>query len=179
MGIILDPLERLKHTLASCVHVASWMGYADGATEEQVAQRIYLDGISTPDSAAETLTPEQQKQLRPYIILYPSSDAGYTFTRDGSPNCWHGSGMIIAVLSREYAPELSIDAHFREAAASIEKILSSETSGQPGILEMANFAEFLAVNKVQVYFEGRTPTSEIANYGDAYDVVLILEYGGA
>jgi hypothetical protein len=175
MGVLLDPLERLKKTFAECVHVARWMGI-DPPQSELVAERIYLDGISTPDFNEETLTAQQQKTLRPYIVIYPSSQMGYRFEKRGSPNCWHGNGSCVAVLSQHYNSELSIDDHFRDAAAKVEKILSSDTSGEPGLMEMAAMASYLNFISIDVYFDGRTPADQIVNYGDAYNVVLVVEY---
>lgn len=176
MGVILDPLERLKKTLSECVHVARWMGI-DSPAIASVAERIYLDGISAPDFQDETFTNQQQKTLRPYIVIYPSSQMGYRFHRDGSPNCWRGQGSCIAVFSQHYNSEVSIDDHFREAAERIEKIVSCETSGEPGLIEMAAIAGYLNVSAIEVYFAGRTPADQVPNYGDAYDVALVLEYG--
>jgi len=175
MGVILDPLERLKKTFSECVHVATWMGI-DPPNADLVAERIYLDGIGTPDFNAETLTPQQQKTLRPYIVIYPSSQMGYRFHKDGSPNCWRGQGSAIAVLSNHYNTDVSIDEHFRISATIIEKIVSCETSGQPGLIEMAALAGYLNCSAIEVYFEGRTPADQVANYGDAYDVAIVVEY---
>jgi len=175
MGVLLDPLERLKKTFSECVHVARWMGI-DPPQPALVAERIYLDGISTPDFNEETMTAQQQRTLRPHIIIYPGSQIGYRFERKGSPNCWHGNGSCVAVLSQHYNGELSIDDHFREAAARVESILTSDVSGEPGLMEMSAVEGYLNFTSIDVYFDGRTPADQVANYGDAYNVVFVVEY---
>lgn len=175
MGVLLDPLQRIASTLSRCVHVARWFGF-DGATPEQIADRIYLDGIGSDVAGSETMSAEQQQSLRPYIVIYPSSEAGYHFSRNAAPNCFAAKGTAIVVLSKGFDSALSPSEFFRQCAEQIELIVSCDDPDEPGLLEMAQFAGNIAIDELSVYFEGRTPEESKLDYGDAYDVVLVLEY---
>ena len=174
MGVVLDPIDNLAAMLRDCRPFGQWCGLAAwNATE--TAARIYCDGVGPGGREMQTMSREEIDALRPYVVLYPD-ERGYRFTRDSAPNCWSGNGSIIAVLSRAYEGSKSIDAYFREAAASIEKIISNDTVGEPGLLEMAGTAGYLAFSNLYVNFAGRTPPENVLDYGDAYDIVLLIEY---
>lgn len=175
MGVLSDPVINLANMIRDCRPFATWLGLSAWNTTETAA-RIYLDGIGPANRDASTMQTEEVANLRPYCILYPEGQRGYRFTKDAAPNCWSGNGSIIAVFSRAYDPERSIDQHWREAAALIEPIISSDDANAPGLTEMAAVAGYLAFRDLSVYFAGRTPQEDRLNYGDAYDVVFVFEY---
>jgi hypothetical protein len=175
-GVILSPLERFRTMLADCIHVARWMGFDSNNVSDLVLDRIYLDGISSGQRNIETLTADEHKTLRPYIAVYPSAEAGYEFTKARAPNCWDYSGVIIAAFSRSYDPKTTVADTFRNAALAMERIVSCDDPEAPGLIQMAMMAGYLNLNRISVFFEGRTPQEEIVNYGDAYDVALVVEY---
>ena len=174
MGVLITPIDALAAMLRDCRPFAAWCGLASwNATD--TAARVYVDGVGPGGREMQTMTREELDSLRPYVVLYPD-DRGYRFTRDSAPNCWSGNGSMIAVLSRAYDGTKSIDAYWREAAASIEKIISNDVGGEPGLLEMAGTAGYLAFANLYVSFAGRTPPENVLDYGDAYDVVFLIEY---
>lgn len=174
-GVILSPLDRLRTMLRDCVHVARWMN-ADSGDTQSIEKRIYIEGVNSPRVGAETLSQEEQQGLRPYIILYASEDSGYRFSRNAAPNCWDARGTLMLVFSQVYEDELSIEEHFRLCAEKIEKIITCDTPNEPGLLEMANSSDYLAIEQLELYFVGRTPQDKVAEYGDAYDVLMMVEY---
>lgn len=165
--------------LQDCKPLSEWMGLSAWNASE-VGRRIYIDGIDTGDAgdpSKEVFTPEDMQRIRPYVMLYPEATAGYRFVSDASPNCWSNSGTIVIVFSRSYDASLTINDHFEAVAASIEKVISNDDQSAPGLLEMSRTAGYLPIRTLQVYFVGRTEKEQIETYGDAYDVVFVLEYG--
>lgn len=175
MGVLSDPVTNLAAMFRDCAGFSRWLGF-DALNTVEAARRIYIDGIGPDNADAETMSAEQLAGLRPYCVLYPDGNRGYRFTREAMPNCWNGNGTILAVLSRQYAEGLSIDAHWREAAAALEPILSNDNPAEPGLLELSTVAGYLHFRELTVVFAGRTPREEVPHYGDAYDTVLIFEY---
>jgi hypothetical protein len=172
MGVLSAPVEALARMFADCRPFAAWLGNTWNATE--TARRIYVDGIG-PEGDAETLTAEQLAAVRPFCLLYPDQ-RGYRFKLEAMPACYSGNGQVVAVLSRSYDPTKSLTDHWKEAAAAVEKILSNDTPGEPGLMEMANTSGYLAFTSLEVTFLGRTPPESVVSYGDAYDVLLVFEY---
>lgn len=175
MGVLSDPVTNLAAMIRDNVGFSRWLGFS-GLNTAEAGLRIHIDGIGPADTDADTMSAEELATLRPYCVLYPDGNRGYRFTREAMPNCWNGNGTIIAVLSRTYEEGLSIDAHWKTAAAALEPILSNDNPAEPGLLEMAQVAGYLAFREVTVVFAGRTPPEDRADYGDAYDTVLIFEY---
>jgi hypothetical protein len=174
MGVLKDPIDALAAMFRDSRPFAAWCGLpAWNATE--TAARVYVDGVGPGGREMQTMTREQLDALRPYVVLYPD-DRGYKFTRDSAPNCWSGNGSIIAVLTRAYDGDQSIEEYWRQAATAIEKIISNDTVGEPGLLEMAGTAGYLAFSNVYVSFAGMTPPENVLEYGDAYDVLFLIEY---
>jgi hypothetical protein len=175
MSIILDQLNRVKNMLATCKPLQRWLGISpsDPNAVAMAASRIYLDGISSGTS--DTLTAEEQTNLRPYVLLIPSADTGLTWTKRAANNCWRGEGTLIIVLSRKYDSQ-TINDIFVDAADSVGKIISNSDANEPGLIELSDVPSNLCFNEITVLFQGRTPAEEVVNYGDAYDVVLILTY---
>lgn len=176
MSIILAQLDRLRTMLAACKPLQRWLGIdpSDPNAVAMAASRIYLEGISSGTDSG-TLTKSEHENLRPYILIIPTTDGGFTFTKRAAPNCWRGEGEIGVVFSRQYE-DGSITDVFVSAADSIGKIISNEVSNEPGLIELSDIAGNLSFNEVTVLFQGRTPQEEVVNYGDAYDVVLILRF---
>lgn len=175
MGVLSDPVTALAAMFRDCVGFSNWLGFPNLNTTE-AARRIYIDGIGPDNTDAETMTAEELAALRPYCVLYPDGNRGYRFVRDAMPNCWTGNGTIMAVLSRQYADGLSLDQHWREAAAALEPIISNDNPAALGLLELGSLSGYLAFRELTVIFAGRTPREDAPHYGDAYDTVLIFEY---
>ena len=175
MSLILDHLNRVRQMLANCKPLQRWLGIDPAAPDaaEMAANKIYLEGISS--GTGKELTQNEQNNLRPYVLVVMSSDGGMTWDKRGAPNCWRGSGEIGIVLSKQ-CDDTTIADIFATTADSVGKIISSEVSGEPGLIELSDSAGYLNVNKIDVYFQGRTPQDEIINYGDAYDVLIMLSY---
>lgn len=177
MGILTGPIDALVDMLAANTGFSRWLGLAAlDATEAR--KRIYVEGVGPDDVDAETMTRDELAALRPFCVVYPDGSNGYQFTRNGMPGCYTGAGNVLAVLSREYSPGLSISQHWAEAAALLEPIIHNTAGGEPGLIQQAQTAGFLPFTKLTVVFAGRTPAEHRIDYGDAFDVVLVFEYGG-
>lgn len=177
MGVLLDPVIQLSEMFRDNVGFSAWLGLTThNATE--TARRVYVDGVARDEPGDETMSVEEMQRLRPFCILYPDESAGYNFELRGMPNCWRGSGQIMAVLSRAYDAKKSIDQHFREAAALVEPIISSDNPATPGLLQQRNEPGRLSFTGLRVVFHGRTPLEHVDEYGDCYDVVFVFTYGG-
>ena len=171
-NVLTDPITALAAMFRDCRPFADWLGIPwDGVS---TAARVYVDGVGAAPEVG-TMTPDEITQLRPYVILYPDQ-RGYRFVRDASPNCWSGEGYILAVLSRGYDAQLSITDHWHEAASKVGRIISNDDPAAPGLLELAGIAGYLAFEELEVSFVGRTPPENVADYGDAYDILLAFRY---
>lgn len=175
MSIILDHLNRVRLMLANCKHVQRWLGIDTESPDavEMASLKIYLEGISS--GTGQELTIAEQQNLRPYILVVMSADSGMTWEKRGAPNCWRGSGEIGIVLSKQ-CEDTTIADIFVKTADEVGKIISNDVSGEPGLIELADSATYLNVNRIEVTFQGRTPQEEVVNYGDAYDVLIIMSY---
>ncbi len=171
-NVLTEPVEALAAMFRDCRPFADWLGIPWNAAE--TARRIYIDGIGN-NGDAETMNAEQLAATRPFLLLYPDQ-RGYRFKRDAMPNCYSGNGQILAVLSRSYDATKSHTDHWREMAQAVGKILSNSDPANPGLMEMANTAGYLAFENMDVSFIGRTPPESLIDYGDAYDVLLVFEY---
>lgn len=177
MGLLLDPMLQLAEMFRDNVGFGAWLGLTTHDADA-AASRVYIDGVSRDDESAETMTAEQMQTLRPFCVLYPDTSAGFNFELRAMPNCWRGSGQIYAILSRAYDEQKSIDQHFRDAAAAVERILSSDDPATPGLIQQRNQPGRLSFTGLRVVFHGRTPLEHVAEYGDCYDVVFVFTYGG-
>ena len=177
MSIILEPLNRLSAMLAACKPIQRWLGIeiADTDAAAQAAQRIHLDGISSGINK-DKLTAEEQRQLRPYILVFNSSDAGQSFRKIGEGRCYATEGEILVVFSREYDAAQTISDTYREAATAFGPIIANADVNEPGLLDMSGGSSYLNIHELAIYFQGRTPHEEIINYGDAYDVMIVMRY---
>lgn len=172
MNVLTEPVAALGRMFADCKPFAEWLGIPHNATE--TARRIHIDGI-TPMGDAQTMDADTLVAMRPFLLVYPDQ-RGYRFTRDAMPNCFSGNGQILAVLSRSYDPNQTATQVWTQAAAAVGKIISNSDANAPGLLEMANTPGYLAFGNLEVSFLGRTPPESVADYGDAYDVLLVFEY---
>lgn len=175
MGVLYDPVNMVAQMFADSRPFSRWLGLST-YNAAACAKRIYIDGIGTKDRTDEVMTCEEIAKLRPYCVIYPDANSGFEFKRVAKPNCWNSDGVILAVLSRNYDTRKSINQHWRESAQLIEPIVSSDVSGEPGLLQMAGIAGYLNFEKLTLQFAGRTPPEEVVNWGDCYDTVLAFHY---
>jgi hypothetical protein len=175
MSIILDHLNRVRLMLSNCKPLQRWLGIDPDAPDaaQMAANKIYLEGISS--GTGEELTQAEQQNIRPYVLVVMPTGTAMTWDKRGAPNCWRGSGEIGIILSKQ-CDDTTIADIFAKTADEVGKIISNEVSGEPGLMELADQATYLNVNKIDVEFQGRTPQEEIVNYGDAYDVLVMLSY---
>lgn len=174
MGLLFDPVVNLANMFIECVPFSRWLGQ-ESYNQTEVAKRVFIDGVSPDSPTDEILDGDAIATLRPNVLIYPDDSVGFQFRWKGSPNCWQGSGTIIAALSRDYDPNKSLDQHWREAAALVEPIISN-TNEEPGLLELRNLPGRLGFTDLKVIFAGRTPLEHVVDYGDFYDVVFVIQY---
>ncbi len=174
MGVCADPVEAIRNMLADCVWFQQWSGAAD-ATEAKA--RTYVDGLPPPTLPEDSHDATALAALRPYAIVYPAENESFRLVRDASPNCWSISGRMIVILSKAYTDTDTPTALWAELAAELEKIIRSGDDNQPGLAEMSNLAGYLGITEIMVDFVGRTPPEARNEYGDAFDVALMLDWG--
>jgi hypothetical protein len=175
MSIILEHLNRVRLMLSQCKPLQRWLGIDPASPDAaaMAADKIYLEGISS--GTGQELTNAEQQTLRPYVLVVMSADSGMVWEKRAAPNCWRGSGEIGIILSKQ-CDDTTIADIFAKTADEVGKIISNTVSNEPGLLELADTAQYLNINRLEVTFQGRTPQEEVINYGDAYDVLIIMSY---
>lgn len=174
MGVCADPVEAMRNMLADCTWFQAWAGVANAVDAKA---KTYVDGLPSPTLPADSLTAAAFAALRPYAIVYPAENESIRLRRDASPNCWSISGRMVVILSRSYSATDTPTTHWAELAAAIEKIVRSGDDNSPGLCEMANLAGYLGIQEIVVDFVGRTPPEARNDYGDAFDVALLIDWG--
>ena len=177
-GILTDGLDRLQTMLADCKPFSDWLGLKT-FNAAVAAKRIHIDGVRSDDGQCETLRADELTKLRPYCMIYLDTSEGVTISMDASPNCWSPRGRIMAQFSKAYDSRLSIHEYSRQAYEQLSKVVSNPSDeAKPGLIQMREVAGYLAFDSIQLYPFGRTPTEEVEHYGDAYDIIAVIDYGG-
>lgn len=178
MGVCADPVQAMRNMLANCIGFQKWAGVdAEADPVAAALARTYVDGLPPPASTADGMAAADLVSLRPYAIVYPSENESFRLRRDASPNCWSIQGQMVVVLSKAYAATASPTVQWAEIAAQVEKIVFNDDELEPGLCQMAATAGYLGIQEVVVDFFGRTPLDERNDYGDAFDVVLMIDWG--
>lgn len=178
MGVCADPVEAIRNMLANCVGFQEWAGVDSEVDPVAAAKaRTHVDGLPPPSATDDGMSGTVFANYRPYAIVYPAENESYRLRRDASPNCWTLQGQMVVVLSKSYDAVTSPTTQWAQIAAQVEKIVSCETSGEPGLCELSDTPGYLGIQEIVVDFFGRTPLDERNDYGDAFDVVLMIEWG--
>jgi hypothetical protein len=172
VGVLFDPVDNFARMLRDSVPFSRWCGLAT-FNAELVAARVFVEGFRGLD---ETLTAAELAAFRPYALIYVDTNRGHEWRYRAASNCWDGAGVISCVLSRAYDETKSVEQHWIEAAQLLEPIISNEDGAAPGLLELSRTPGYLGFNRITAHYVGRTALENVADYGDAYDVLLSVEY---
>lgn len=178
MGICADPVEAMRNMLANCIWFQQWAGVAEEANPVDAAKaKTFVDGLDGPALTVESMTAEQLTAARPYALVYAAENESFRLRRDASPNCWSLNGKMVVVLSKSYEATISPTEYWTQLSSEIEKIVWSGDDNNPGLCEMADTPGYLGIQEIVIEFFGRTPFDQQNDYGDAFDVVLMIDWG--
>jgi hypothetical protein len=184
VGLLSDPILQFRQDLADSLAVREILRIEpSGVLQDDIAaalERIHIDGLPGPVKGSDALTAEELQDLRPYILLYPDESESLKIRVTASPRCIETGGLIHVILSLPYEESEADDgptAVWINTAAQVDRILFNDDPLEPGIIDYVAEHTRLQIMSLDVVMFGRTPLSERADYGDAYDIMLACRWG--
>lgn len=177
MGYLANVLSIAETSLANCWGFQQWAGAANATA---AAARIYREGLPRP---VETYDAAQLAALRPYAIIYPAETGGLRVRRDSAALGMTANGILEIVLSKSVpaisANDADLDAILATLAGQVDDIIYTGNPAQPGLFDLSVIAGRLNCDDIEANYIGRTPREYRNEYGDAYDVLLRVRWGGS
>lgn len=144
-GLIAKAKERLRDTLKQCYYLQRWDGYTFAADE--LASRLYLDALPTPESDATTYSKDELTQLRPYGLIYKSGE--FELTADATTGYrWRGELAVELVhnVCDDYLNDAGTEVIFFDEAERdfdnlVGRVLCSGDASKPGLSELRATAQ--------------------------------------
>lgn len=183
LGVLSEPLQVLRTTLADCTQFRTWCGAANQA---QALARIYYFDAPVPASAADAHTAAAWAAYRPFAVVDCEPRAGNIFAhRATSAGSWDflQAGTLWAHLEEVYDTENDSnnpDEAFMSFGNSVGKILrrkADDAADFKGLLDLAGGGGYLATTRCTVYGPYRADEDERTAYGDFMAVDLQIEWG--
>lgn len=175
-GVISEPLQLLRVTLADCTEFRSWTSTAN---QTEALDRIHIAGL--PPISEDEYTETEMDSLRPFAIVENDVDSGNTFDFHGttSPNRhYKHSGRCFATLEQSVPSALEddpaeLDRQFQNTLGNILK----HSSGSGGLLDLAGTATYLAINTLTVHGPIRATHEEAVASGDSIAAIFEITWG--
>jgi hypothetical protein len=183
LGVLSEPLQVLRATLADCTQFRTWCGAANQA---QALAKIYYFDVPVPTAPADAHTSTQWATYRPFAVVDFEPRAGNVFThRATSAGSWDflQSGVLWVHLEEDYNTETELphpDEAYMRFGNSVGKILrrkASDASDFKGLLDLAGGGGYLSTTRCTVHGPYRADEDERTAYGDFLGADLEIEWG--
>ena len=178
VGPWATPQQTLRATLADCTYFRTWAGAAN-----QAAALAKIHNFDTPEPAddADAHALSYLQTLRPIAVVFTEPQQGLVLTNDsgGASFGYHARGNLVLCFENDITsdqaanlPELD-----RTIQNAIGRIVQSGDTDNPGLLELAGQAGYLATREVAFYGWFRNDVTEASAAGDYYRVYLDIAWG--
>lgn len=180
VGCISKAEERLRNMLAACVPLQRWMNVDNAAAAKD---KIYVAKMEPPvthdEEADGNYHVTELQARRPYCILWTSDQNLFKIDVIASPNCVSPSGTL-QVLFEENIPDECVDNYaeaYRRFLNTVGSIMHSESTQEPGLVELLPQAGYLAFRSLSIGPPVVTPEDAIPTQGLAHQVILTVDWG--
>lgn len=149
-GPIATVEERLATSLATCHYFRELV---DAVDVSEALESIHYDVLEPPENK-ETYTTEELDDLRPFAVISTEPEAGCVFGHDATSSSFRFSQSGVLWLHLEKAidvDDLGNPAEYlRKWKNELGQIIKSGDGNQPGLLELAGVASYLAIRRVHL-----------------------------
>lgn len=180
LGCISKAEERLRNMLAACVPLQRWMGVSDAAAAKD---RIYVAMMKPPEihdeEADATFYVSELQDRRPFCIVWTSEETPFRIDIVASPSCPSPSGSLHVLFEENVPDELrsNYSEAYRRFLNTIGQIMHSESTQEPGLVELNSTAGYLHFRSLSVTPPVRCPEDSIATQGDSHQMTMVVEWG--
>lgn len=179
-GVISEPLQIARTTLANCTEFQAWTGTSNAA---DALERIHLAGLPpTTNDGRDEFTETEIDNIRPFAIVESNQAAGNTFVHHGTSapqRHYKRGGEILIYLEQAVSDDLlddpaELDRQFQNTLGAM---IFHETGS--GLLDLSGTAGYLAINMLTVTETQRASNYERVASGDAISAIFEITWGNA
>ena len=147
-----SPQDSLRTTLSYCKYFQTWSGAANQAA---ALAKIHNYDLTAPTGNADTHTLAALQALRPFAAVFTEPQGGLTISKDsgGASFGYSTRGNLVCWLEDDITSQQAADipALDRTIQNAVGKIIASADLDNPGLLELAGQAGYLAIREMTVY----------------------------
>lgn len=161
-----------KHMAASLANCDEWQDWTGANNATQAASRVFQESPTAP-RYSDTYSLDELQSLRPYAVIETPDDGAFRMAFTARGTTIESGALLIFIQAdvpeaiADQPDEIALRIRNRIGTLAQELMANRETAG------------YLAINSIEVIDISRTPKNEHARIGDAIDVQLRVEWGGA
>lgn len=176
MGIMTDGVDCLARMISRCHALQNWDG--NTFSESQLLARIHIEALPEPANGSVFALAELN-QLRPFVLVAVNSSSPVTLKRDataGGGLAFNLGGSFMVMVEQEAIGDTEAERD-RNFVETIEKFIMSNNESQPGLIELTNLADSLAINNLELEIIVRVQPEEEASKGLGQRAYLRIDWG--
>ena len=176
VGTISTAEDLLGTTIANSTYFLTFSGEAAVA---QALNRVHFGALPPPANGSDEYTIAELSYLRPFVVVFVSPTDTIRYSRTASGNRYDANGTVIAWFERDVPDGMNYAEAERSWNNTIGKILKQTTETDPfdGVLDQADVADRITVNRCTVRELYRAPEEDISSNGDYQRAVVEFEWG--